>query len=60
MQQNYFNVFLRITSFFLPFYLIFYGPLHEESASLISKSMWKYQAAGFCFYTILILTLTLR
>ena len=53
MKTNYTYLLLRISAFLLPFYLIFYGPLHENPEHPKVKSLWKYIYGGFFAYTTL-------
>ena len=53
MKKNYYHMFLKISAFFLPFFLIFYGSLHDNPNHPAVKSIRKFLLAGFCFYSIL-------
>ena len=48
MKPHNFNVFLKISAFLFPFYLVFYVPPSEA----FSKTFNKFIIAGFTFYAI--------
>ncbi len=41
---------LRIVAFIIPFYFVFYGPLHDNPEQAKIKILWKYILAGFVAY----------
>ena len=53
MKKNYTNLLLQILAFLLPFYFIFYGPLHANPERPKVKTLWKYIFSGFFAYMIL-------
>ena len=58
MKQKYFNLFLLISAFLMPVYMIFHPSLSENPTNPFEKSLWKFIIAGFCFYAILAVILT--
>jgi VanZ family protein len=53
MKKNFTNLLLQILAFLLPFYFIFYGPLHDNPERPKVKTLWKYIFSGFFTYMIL-------
>ena len=53
IKLNYFNIFLQIAAFLLPFYFVFYTKLNENNKDPFVKPLWWYIGAGFCFYAFL-------
>ena len=47
-----FDILLRISAFLLPFYFVFYGPLHDKPENPKIKILWKYVLFGFLAYLI--------
>ncbi len=60
MKKNYTNLLLQILAFLLPFYFIFYGPLHDNPERPKVKTLWKYIFSGFMIYMILGLIILIR
>jgi len=59
MKKNYTYLLLRISAFLLPFYFIFYGPLHDNPEHPKVKTLWKYIFSGFFTYIILALIIVI-
>jgi hypothetical protein len=53
MKRKYFNVFMLVSAFLMPVYVVFYPPLTENSGDPFVKTLWKFVIAGFCFYGII-------
>lgn len=46
--------FLKILAFVIPFYFVYYGPLHENPENPKIKILWKYVLTGFLTYVLLL------
>lgn len=57
MKRNFSLLLLQISAFLTPFFFIYYGPLHDNPNDPITKSLWKFLGAGFCFYILLAVVL---
>ena len=57
MNKNYFNTFLLVSAFLLPFYFVFYPKLNDNLKDPFIKSLWRFTIAGFCFYGALVITI---
>ena len=53
MKTNYTDLVLQVLAFLLPFYFIFYGPLHDNPKHPKVKTLWKYIYGGFFAYIVL-------
>jgi len=52
MKNKYFYTLLKIFAFLLPFYFVFYGPLHDKPENPKMKILWKYVISGFIAYIL--------
>ncbi len=52
-KLTFFNIFLQVSAFLLPFYFVFYPQLNEKIKEPFIKSLWWFTGAGFCFYIVL-------
>ena len=52
MKNRPFDILLKISAFLIPFYFVFYGPLHENPENPKIKSLWKYVISGFSAYLV--------
>ena len=57
MNKKYFNIFLLVSAFLMPVYLIFYPSLTNNPSDPFTKTLWKFVIAGFCFYGAIAATL---
>lgn len=46
--------FLKILAFVIPFYFVYYGPMHENPENPKIKILWKYVLTGFLTYVLLL------
>ena len=53
MNKKYFNMFLMLSAFLMPVYMIYHPSLAETSDDPFVKSLWKFVIAGFCFYGVI-------
>lgn len=53
MRSRYFFIMLKVLALVLPFYLVYYGPLHERPGDPEMKALWKYVLLGFLGYVLL-------
>jgi hypothetical protein len=53
-NKGYYTI-LKLGMVLLPFYFIFFGPLHHNAKNPEIKVLWKYLYVGFAFYTLIIL-----
>jgi len=60
MKTNYTDLVLQVLAFLLPFYFIFYGPLHDNPKHPKVKTLWKYIFSGFFAYTILVIIIIIN
>ncbi len=47
------DIALKIVALFIPFYFVYYWPLHEKPEKVKIMTLWKYIIAGFLIYIIL-------
>jgi len=52
MKNNHFFTLLKVSAFLLPFYFVFYGPLHDNPEKPKMKILWKYVFSGFLAYIL--------
>ena len=50
MKNKYLFTLLKVLAFVIPFYFVFYGPLHDNPEM---KILWKYVFSGFLAYIFL-------
>ncbi len=60
MKHPCFQLFLKFTAFFVPFYFAYYGPLYEKPEDPQVKMLRRYMMLGFAAYLVLSLILLLR
>ena len=56
MAENPFkpySLFLKITALLIPFYFIYYGPLHDQPKNPENRLLLKYVYFGFFMYVII-------
>ncbi|MCF8262153.1 MAG: hypothetical protein K9J12_15355 [Melioribacteraceae bacterium] len=56
MKRKYFDSFLLMSAFLLPFYFVYSPRLNENRSDPFIKTLWRFTFAGFCFYGIAALT----
>jgi drug/metabolite transporter (DMT)-like permease len=52
MRNKYVFTLLKILAFIIPFYFVFYGPLHSRQENQSIKVLWKYVLLGFLAYIL--------
>ena len=57
-NSSLFDVLLKIFAVIVPFYMIFYNPMHEHPKNPKMKTLRKYVYLGFSAYALLFLTIT--
>lgn len=58
MKNKYFFTLLKILAFVIPFYFVFYGPLHDKPENPKMKVLWKYVLLGFLAYILIFIMMT--
>ena len=57
-ENSLYDNLLKIFAVIVPFYMIFYNPMHEHPKSPKMKALRKYVYLGFSAYAVLLLTIT--
>jgi hypothetical protein len=57
MRNKYSFTLLKILAFIIPFYFVYYGPLHEKREIEKIKVLWKYVLYGFLAYILALIIL---
>ena len=60
MSENQFSpysFFLKLTAFLIPFYFIYYGPLHDQPGNPENRILLKYVYFGFILYLFIAILL---
>jgi hypothetical protein len=52
MKNKYLFALLKVLAFVIPFYFVFYGPLHDNPEM---KILWKYVFSGFFAYALILI-----
>jgi len=52
VKNKYLFNLLKILAFVIPYYFVFYGPLHEKPENPKMMILWKYVLLGFSSYII--------
>lgn len=52
MKNKYLFTLLKVLAFAIPFYFVFYGPLHDNPENPKMKILWKYVFSGFLAYIL--------
>ena len=47
MRHKFFDILLKFSAFIVPFYFVYFGPLHANQESQKIKTLWKYVFSGF-------------
>jgi len=58
-KSSFFDVLLNFFAIIVPFYMIFYTPMHERHNEPKMKTLRKYVYLGFSAYAVLFLTITI-
>ena len=57
MKNKYFNTILKVLTFLLPFYFVYYESLYEKLENAKMKILWKYVLSGFIAYILFFIIL---
>jgi len=61
MRKQWFKVVMKTLALLMPFYIIYYWGLHDQSEKPFERSLWRFTMLGFCIYLVAaILYLKLR
>ncbi|GGE40513.1 hypothetical protein GCM10010832_20780 [Psychroflexus planctonicus] len=55
MKNKYLFTLLKVLAIVIPFYFMFYGPLHDNPENPKMKILWKYVFSGFFAYALIII-----
>jgi len=59
MKNRWYDALLKLSAFVVPFYFVYYGPLHDKPDNPEVKTLWRYVFSGFSLYLILFIVIGL-